>query len=290
MPDLSYGAIELNREYGPWQYPWRALIERYLEATENAFPWHRERSPWGPPVAPPTLLGNATLRFLDSIAPVPPGTLHAKFDLEITNALRGDRELVGYGRFVEKYERRGRRWAAFTARWRDGPGLLVGHSTVTMAFPEVTEKGEEGRGKERAGVGEREAELTLPPRALSREKIAAYSEDSANAQRGQSIHANPHIAEAKGFPDAVAQGMMSADYISELMTGRFERGWLLQGRLSLAFVAPSFAGDTLTAKAAKREELDEGAFTRHVYDAWCENQRGEVVTAGTASGVVAAGR
>jgi acyl dehydratase len=83
--------------------------------------------------------------------------------------------------------------------------------------------------------------------------------------------------------------MMSADYISELMTGRFERGWLLQGRLSLAFVAPSFAGDTLTAKAAKREELDEGAFTRHVYDAWCENQRGETVTVGTASAAVAAG-
>jgi acyl dehydratase len=81
---------------------------------------------------------------------------------------------------------------------------------------------------------------------------------------------------------------MSADYISELMAGRFERGWLLHGRLSLAFVAPSFAGDTLTAKAAKREELDEGAFVRHVYDAWCENQRGETVTVGTASGVVAA--
>jgi acyl dehydratase len=83
--------------------------------------------------------------------------------------------------------------------------------------------------------------------------------------------------------------MMSADYISELMAGRFERGWLLHGRLSLAFVAPAFAGDTLTAKASKREEQDEGAFIRHVYDAWCENQLGEVVTVGTASGVVQAG-
>jgi acyl dehydratase len=288
MSDLSYDSIELNRDHGPWQYDWRALIERYLEAVDSSFPWHRERSPWGPPVAPPTLLGNATLRFLDSIAPVPPGTLHAKFDLEITNALRGDRELVGYGRFVEKYERRGRRWFVFSARFRDGPGLLVGHSTVTMAFPEVTGKGEEGRGKERAGVGEREAELTLPPRTLSREKIAAYSEDSANHERRQSIHTDLELARSFGFPDLVAQGMMSADYISELMTGRFERGWLLQGRLSLAFVAPSFAGDTLTAKAAKREELDEGAFIRQVYDAWCENQRGETVTVGTASGVVAA--
>jgi len=287
MPDLSYEGIELNREYGPWQYDWRPLIDRYLGAVENRFPWHRDGSPWGPAVAPPALLGNAGLRFIDSIAPVPPGTLHARQEIEISNALRRDRELIGYGRFAEKYERRGRRWFIFSARFRDGSGLLVGHSTVTMAFPEKAEGGEGGEKKARTAPPR--AELALPPRALSRENIAAYSEDSANARRGQSIHANPHIAEAKGFPDAVAQGMMSADYISELMTGRFERGWLLQGRLSLAFVAPSFAGDTLTAKAAKREEQDEGAFTRHVYDAWCENQRGEVVTAGTASGVVTAG-
>jgi len=288
MPDLSYEGIELNREYGPWPYDWRALIERYLGAVDNAFPWHRDGSPWGPPVAPPALLGNAGLRFIDSIAPVPPGTLHAKQEIELSNALRRDRELIGYGRFVEKYERRGRRWFVFSARFRDGSGLLVGHATVTMAFPEVTGTEGKGRGKREGDSGPRVAALTLPPRSLSREKIAAYSEDSANARRGQSIHANPHIAAAKGFPDAVAQGMMSADYISELMTGRFERGWLLHGRLSLAFVAPSFAGDTLTAKAAKREEQDEGAFIRHVYDAWCENQRGEVVTVGTASAVVAA--
>ena len=289
MPDLSYESIELNREFGPWQYDWRALIERYLEAVDSSFPWHLDGSPWGPPVAPPTLLGNATLRFVDSIAPVPPGTLHAKFDLEITNALRGDRELVGYGRFVEKYERRGRRWASFTARWRDGPGLLVAHSTATIVFPEQVETKEEA--KERAEKAHRrgKAELTLGPRALTREKIIAYSEDSVNHERGQSIHTDLELARSFGFPDLVAQALMSADYISELMTGRFERGWLLQGRLSLAFVAPSFAGDTLTAKAAKREELDEGAFIRHVYDAWCENQRGETVTVGMASGVLAAG-
>jgi acyl dehydratase len=289
MPDLSYESIELNRDHGPWQYDWRALIERYLKAVDNVFPWHRDGSPWGPPVAPPTILGNATLRFLNSVAPVPPGTLHAKFDLEITNALRGDRELVGYGKFVDKYERRGRGWAAFTARWRDGPGLLVAHATVTVAFPERVETKDEPANEpgERRAPGK--AELTLGPRALTREKIIAYSEDSANHERGQSIHTDLEMARSFGFPDLVAQALMSADYISELMTGRFERGWLLQGRLSLAFVAPSFAGDTLTAKAAKREELDEGAFTRHVYDAWCENQRGEVVTVGTASGVVPAG-
>src|SRR4030066_373282 len=109
MPDLSYKGIELNREYGPWQYDWRGPLVSYLGAVDSASPWHRDGSPWGPPVAPPTLLGNATLRFLDSIAPVPPGTLHAKQEIELSNALRRDRELIGYGRFVEKYGRRGRR-------------------------------------------------------------------------------------------------------------------------------------------------------------------------------------
>jgi acyl dehydratase len=82
---------------------------------------------------------------------------------------------------------------------------------------------------------------------------------------------------------------MSADYISELMTGELEQGWLLHGRLSLAFVRPVLCGDTLTANAAPREKGDEGAFIRHVYDVWCENQAGETVTVGTANGLVAAG-
>ncbi len=293
MPDLSYDSIELNRDYGRWEYPWRERIERYLEATENGFPWHRDASPWGPPVAPPTILGNAALRFVDSIAPAPPGTLHAKFELEVSNALRGDRETIGYGRFLDKYERRGRRWFVFSAHFRDGPGLLVGRSTVTMAFPERVETQEEeetGRGKKEKGAGALpKTELSLPARTLTQEKMTAYSEDSANALRGQSIHTDPAVAEAQGYTTTVALGMMSADYISELMTTELERGWLLNGKLSLAFVKPAFCGDTLTACASLREELDEGAFSRRVYDVWCENQDRETVTVGTASGVVTAG-
>ncbi|HLA19752.1 MAG TPA: MaoC family dehydratase, partial [Dehalococcoidia bacterium] len=132
-------------------------------------------------------------------------------------------------------------------------------------------------------------EITASARTLTQEKMTAYSEDSANALRGQSIHTAPAVAGAKGYPTSVAQGLMSADYISEMMTARFEKGWLLYGRLSLAFVRPALCGHTITANAAPREKADEGAFIRHVYDVWCENQDGEAVTVGTASGVVPAG-
>jgi acyl dehydratase len=288
MSDLSYGSIEMNTVHGPWEYPWRERIERYLEAVGNGFSWHREASPWGPPVAPPAILGNATLRFIDSIAPIPPATLHAKFDLQLSNALRRDRELIGYGRFDEKYERRGRRWFVFSARWRDGSGLMVGHSSVTMAFPEKVDTADEPGGKERR-LKPGAADMELPARTLSQEAITAYAEDSANALRGQSIHTDPQLAKKAGFADSVAQGLMGADYISELMTERFQRGWLLNGRLSLAFVKPVIRGDSLTAKAASSDDLDEGAFTRRVFDVWCENQRGEAVTLGTASAVVPSG-
>jgi len=78
MSDIAYEAIEMNRDYGPYKYPLRDRIDRHLEAVENAHPWHHDRSPWGPPVAPPSILGQMAIRFLDQVRPVAPGTLHAK--------------------------------------------------------------------------------------------------------------------------------------------------------------------------------------------------------------------
>ncbi len=284
MGDLSYEGIEPGREYGPYEYPLKERIERHLEAIENAHPWHHERSPWGPPVAPPTLMANASLRFIDWIAPVPPGTLHAKQEAEFVSALRRDRRLIGYGKFAEKYEKRGRRWFVFEARWRDETGLIIGRTRTVMAFP----GGEGGSGK-KEGEGARKGELTPVTRALTPERLTAYSEDSANALRGQSIHTDAAVAAAaKGFAAAVAQGMMSAEYVSELMTAALGQGWLLGGRLSLAFVRPALCGDTLTANGRLAEEIDEGSYVRRVYEVWCENQRGEAVTVGTASGLLLA--
>jgi acyl dehydratase len=81
---------------------------------------------------------------------------------------------------------------------------------------------------------------------------------------------------------------MSADYISELMTGVFGQGWLTGGKLSLAFVKPALCGDALTANGRLIDRADEGAYIRDMYEVWCENQRGELVTVGTASGLLLA--
>ena len=295
MSDLTYDAIEVGKEFGPWKYPLNERIARYLEAVENTHQWHHERSPWGPPVAPPSILGMAAERFMESLTPVPPGTLHAKQEIETAAALRLDRQPIGYGRFADKYERRGRKWFVFETRWRDETGLLIGHSTLTMAFAkeEGGSRKEEGGGGEKpeaisqkSQVEERKGELTPVVRTLTAERMTAYSEDSVNALRGTSIHVQPEAAKEAGFETTVAQGLMSADYISEMITAVLGKEWFENARLSLAFLRPVLAGETLTANGRLAESVEDGAVVRRTYDVWCENATGEVVTAGTATALL----
>lgn len=294
MTDLSYDGIEIGRTYGPWKYPLRDRIARYLEAVENAHPWHHERSPWGPPVAPPSILGNATLRFIDSFAPAPPGTLHAKQEIETAAALRLDRQPIGYGKFIDKYEKRGRRWFVFESRWRDETGLIIGRSRVTMAFPQEDGQGEMGSGKDDpspvAAAAARKGELAVVTRTLTQERMTAYSEDSANALRGTSIHVHSEAAKRAGFGTTVAQGLMAADYINEVIEQALGKQWYENAALSLAFLKPILCGQTLTANGRLAERVEEGAVVRKVYEVWCENAAGETVAAGRATALVMPGR
>jgi len=297
MTDLSYEGIEMNREYGPYKYPLRERIERHLEAVENEHPWHRERSPWGPPVAPPSMLGNMGMRFLDVVGPVPPGTLHAKQEIETVSAIRLDRKPIGYGVFREKYEKRGRKWFTFESRWRDETGLILGVSRMRMVFPGTEGEGsrrEEGGGGREPGSenpepAERRGKLPAITRTLNQERLTAYSEDSANALRGQSIHVQPEAAKQAGFRTTVAQGLMGADYMSELMENELAREWYDNAKLAVTFLRPVLCGETITTSGRLAESAEEGAMVRRVYELWCENAEGELVTSGTATVLVGRG-
>jgi acyl dehydratase len=281
MSDIAYEAIEMNRDYGPYKYPLRDRIDRHLEAVENAHPWHHDRSPWGPPVAPPSILGQMAIRFLDQVGPVPPGTLHAKQEIDTVSALRLDRQPIGYGTFVNKVEKRGRKWFTFETKWRDETGLIIGSSRVVMVLPAAGE-GKEGM-KADTQEAPRKGELTPITRTLTQERLTAYSEDSANALRGQSIHVQPEVAKKAGFPKTVAQGLMGADYISELLENELGREWYDYSKLSVIFLRPVLCGDVLTATGRLAETGEEGAMVRRAYELWCENQRGELVTSATAT-------
>ncbi len=290
MNEISYDNIDLAREYGPWKYPLADRFERYMAAVENAQPWHSRRSPWGPPVAPPSILGLAAMRFMDEIGPVPPGTLHAKQEIDTAAALRLDRKPAAYGRFTAKFEKRGRRYFTFETRWRDETGLILGKSRVTMVFPSPAAPPQEQGTGNREQEGERAGEFAGITQMVTQEKMTAFSEDSANAARGKSIHLHPEVAKAAGFPATVAQGLMAADYMSELMEGALGKEWYSYAALSAAFLRPILAGDTVTANGRLKERFLEGAVERLVYDLWTQNGRGELVAAATATALAIPGQ
>jgi acyl dehydratase len=115
---------------------------------------------------------------------------------------------------------------------------------------------------------------------IGQRRIDAYS-----TVRARSIHTDEAWARAKGFKAPLAQGMMSTAYVSEMMTKFLGAGFVKGGTLSMAFIQPVYAGDTLTVHGVVKETRPEGDATRVVVEVWCENQDGERTAAGTASGL-----
>ncbi|MEO8458408.1 MAG: hypothetical protein ABI559_11400 [Chloroflexota bacterium] len=253
---LTYEGIKLGEQYGPYKYPMKDRIGPLLEAISNAHPWQHGRSPWGPSVAPPSILGTICLAFIDSIAAIPAGTAHVAQTVLTQAALRLDRQPIAYGAFTEKFERDGQNLAIFEARVRDETGLLVGHARSTLAFSVAASKHD--------APTERKGHLESITRTVSAGQMSAFSQDVPNA----------------------GGAMLAADYISEMMTGVLGKDWFENAEMSLQFPGSIQAGDTLTANGKLHSETLEGAVLHRVFEVWAENQNGEAVAVGTAGSLV----
>ena len=75
------------------------------------------------------------------------------------------------------------------------------------------------------------------------------------------------------------------EYLGELLIKFFGPGYL-GGTLSLAITRSAWPDDVITVKGTVREKTAEGEGLRLILDVWCENQHGEKVMVGTASGLV----
>ena len=102
----------------------------------------------------------------------------------------------------------------------------------------------------------------------------------------RSIHIDAEFGKSVGLPAPIGQRMMLAYYVSELATPFFGDGWRRDGKMSVRFVSPVFAGDVVYVSAVVKQQVPEGDATRVVLDVWCEEQSGRRVTAGTPSGLV----
>jgi acyl dehydratase len=103
---------------------------------------------------------------------------------------------------------------------------------------------------------------------------------------GNPIHYDAVFAKNAGLPAPIATGVMSSAFLSEMLTKAFGSDWIRSGSIDVKFIRPIYAGDMLTVRGRVTGKSETSTGVRITLDIWCESQRREPVTVGTASVVV----
>jgi acyl dehydratase len=101
-----------------------------------------------------------------------------------------------------------------------------------------------------------------------------------------SFHVHPEAAADKGLARPNVSGLDPTTLISQMMLALVGQGWLLGGEFTYRIMHQISVDDFITAKGTLIDKREEGPNLRLVCEIWCENQRGEKVFTGEASGVI----
>ena len=103
-----------------------------------------------------------------------------------------------------------------------------------------------------------------------------------------SFHVHPDAAADKGLAQPNISGLdPTGTLLSSMMLALIGRGWLMGGDFSYRIMRQIGLNDFVTAKGKLVDKREEGPNLRLVCEVWCENQHGDKVVTGAASGVVA---
>jgi acyl dehydratase len=102
----------------------------------------------------------------------------------------------------------------------------------------------------------------------------------------KNIHTDLEFAKSCGLSTRAASGAMFQGYLTELMIDLFGENWLSGGKMELTFIAIVDAGDKLLPMAIVQSRDIDGSRVRFVMEIWCQNQHGNKVVVGTATGFV----
>lgn len=133
------------------------------------------------------------------------------------------------------------------------------------------------------------AEFSGRPKRMAWERLWAFSGGPFAAQGWpkKNLHTDPEVARSVGLPTVGASATQYLGHLVELMLDLFGEDWLKGGRIGqLKFIKLVADGDILTTRARVLAREQEGEAVRYTLDVWCENQRGERVLIGQATGVV----
>ena len=309
MPELkqrSWENMEVGEEFGPMEVVVDDhKLKSFCFALDDFDPKYMGGNPRCERVGMPGVLCNDLLRVPQTRYDFRTGAgtgLHAKQEWEVFRPIKLGEKATITGRYVDKYIKRDKQYVVLEAEAKDEKGKLIlrGKATQMRSLkPGVVKEGPAAPAAEQptpptptiiSGVVLEKADRNTPVGAQVKPIVKEVTQNRMSAFTGadrlDSIHTNAELARSRGLANTVAQGLMSANYVAEVMTNFFGDGFRKGGKVAVAFISPVYPGDTITASAVVKEKKAEGKATRLEMEVWCENQAGKRVTVGTASGLV----
>jgi acyl dehydratase len=299
-----YENIELHEDFGPiTELVDDYAVKRFAFAMDDYNPWYFGPSPFGQRIAHAGILANDILQLFTQV--YDPNTvvgLHTHEELWFVNPILVPARVLLHGKYVEKYERRGKGYVVMEADARGEDGrVLVRHRGVEILHIEPSSVVGKGTADspERRVTGEYRRDVAPAPHAqrglrpgtplvpLSKQpfqdQIAVFS---MARKHFRNIHTDIEVARRAGLRDTLAQGQMEAVYLTELLTSFFGAAWFTTGWQKVKFIRPVYCGDKLTARGVVCQERQHGVDTVLDLEVWVENEQGEMTAAGWASGRV----
>jgi acyl dehydratase len=125
-------------------------------------------------------------------------------------------------------------------------------------------------------------------KTVTEERVYAFS---GGFPRGttwphKNIHTDLHFAQNCGLPTRAASGAMCEGYLTELMIDLFSIDWLTYGKMSLKFIKIVDVNDIILPVAVVQSRQLEDSGVKFIMEIWCQNQYGQKVVVGTATGQV----
>ena len=306
LKQARYELVEVGEEFGPIdEVVDDFMIKRFAFQMDDYHPWCFGESPFGKRIGHAAILGNELLQLFTTV--YDPNTvvgLHTQEELWFHNPVFCGERVRLLGKYVEKYERRGKCYVVMEAeaRGEDGrlllhhrgieimriqPGPVVGRSTAEVVENRVT--GEYRRDLEPVTTARPGLAPNTPVAPLTKEihqdQIAVFSRVGRHLKN---IHTDLEVARQGGLRTTLAQGMMEFIYGTELLTRFFGASWFTSGWQKIKFLRPVFEGDAVTTRAVVTGETREGDGTRLELEVWVENAQGEMTAAGWASAIAPA--
>ena len=299
-----YENIVLGEDFGPiYEVVDDYKIKKFAFMMDDYNPWCFGDSPFGKRIGHAGILANDLLQLFTQV--FDPNTvvgLHTQEELWFRNPVFAGERATLVGKYVEKYERRGKGYVVMEAEARGEDGRLlfqhrgveilrIEHGEVvgkaTAEAPEKRVTGEYRKDLEsvthaRCGITPGTPVVPLAKQVFQ-DQIAVFS---LVGKHLRNIHTDIEVARKAGLRDTLAQGIMETIYITEMLTSFFGPAWFTTGWEKMKFIRPVSSGETLAARGVVTGETKEAGGTRIELEVWVENAAGEMTAAGWASGRV----